>query len=54
MIVKTQLAFLDAPDPDAMSNEPLHHEGRFIVAAAQTVKHENQQYIEFSGQRIYL
>ena len=54
MIVKTLLAFLDAPDPDAMSNEPLHHEGRFIVAAAQTVKHENQQYIEFSGQRIYL
>ena len=54
MIVKTLLALLDTPDSDAMGNEPLYYEGCFVVAAAQTVKHENQQYIEFSGQCIYL
>lgn len=52
--VKTLLAFLDAPYAYTMRNEPLHHEGCFIIAAAKAVEHENQQYIELACHRVRL
>ena len=52
--VETLLAFLDAPYPDTVGNEPLHHEGRFIIAASKAVKHEYQRHIELASQGIRL
>ena len=42
MIIEPLLALSGAPDLNALLDKPLYHEGSFIVASAQTVKHENQ------------
>ena len=51
VVVEPLLSFLHASNPDAVGGEPLNHERRFIIAAAQAVEHEYQQHIEFPGQR---
>ena len=42
----TLLTFAGTPNLDAVFNEPLHKERRFILSAAQTVKHEHQQHVK--------
>ena len=44
--VQTLLSFAGTPDLNAMFDEPLHKERRFILSAAQTVKHEHQQHVK--------
>ena len=44
--VQTLLSFAGTPDLNAMFDEPLHKERRFILPAAQTVKHEYQQHVK--------
>ena len=46
MVIKPLLAFSRAPDFDSLLDKPLHHKGRFVLASAKTVKHENQKDIE--------
>lgn len=46
MRIETLLAFLGAPDLNAVPGEPFHHERRFVLAASQTVEHEDQKNIE--------
>ena len=54
MAVKPLLALHAAPDLDAALDEPFHHEGRFIVPAAQAVKHEHQKDVELPGNGVLL
>ena len=42
VVVEPLLALFHAPYPDSVGGEPLNHERRFIIAAAQAVKHEYQ------------
>lgn len=48
MVVKLLLPLVGAPDLDSLFDEPLHNEGRFILAAAKTVEHEDEQDAKFS------
>ena len=41
------LALARAPDLDAVVDEPLDEEGRFVLAAAKPVEHEHQQNVKF-------
>lgn len=50
MIVKPLLSLHGAPNLDAVLHEPFHHKGRFIVPAAQAVKHEHQQDVKLALQ----
>jgi hypothetical protein len=43
MVVEPLLALYGAPNLYAVLDEPFHHKGRFIVLAAQAVKHIDQQ-----------
>ena len=56
VIVEPLLTLGGAPDLDAVADEPLHNEGRLVVAASEAVKHENQQDVEFPihGVALYL
>ena len=54
MGVKTLLTFHGAPDFNALLDKPLHDKRRFIVPAAQAVKHENQQNIKLAFQGHFL
>ena len=46
MIIKPLLALHGAPYLDVLLDKPLHHKGRFVILAAQPVKHEYQQNIK--------
>lgn len=46
MVVEFLLPFFGAPDLDAVLDELLHDEGRFIFLSAQAVKHKYQQNIK--------
>lgn len=46
MVIKPLLAFLGAPDLDAVVDEPFHNEGCFVIAAAKAVKHENKENVK--------
>ena len=46
MSVEPLFTLFGAPDLDALLHEPLNYEGRFILTAAQPVKHKNEQHIE--------
>ena len=48
MGLEALLPFVDAPHPDAVLYKPLHHEGRLVRFAAQTVEHKHQQDIELA------
>lgn len=48
MAVESLLTLHTTPNFDPALDEPLHHEWRFIVSAAQPVKHEDQQDIKFT------
>ena len=54
MIVKALLALLCAPDLYTILGKPLHHKGRFIVLAAQPVKHEHQQDVKLPLAGVFL
>lgn len=49
VVLQLHLAFLRAPDLDSVLNEPLCKERSLVVAAAEPVKHEHEQYIEGFG-----
>jgi hypothetical protein len=42
MRVKPLLAFIDTPNSNAVPDESFNDERRFIVAAAEPVKHEHE------------
>ena len=44
--IQTLLTFAGTPDLNAVFDEPLHKKRRFILPAAQTVKHEHQQHVK--------
>lgn len=46
MVVKPLLAFLGAPNLDAVVDEPFHDEGRFVIAPAKAVKHEYKENVK--------
>ena len=46
VVVKPLLSLFGAPDFDSLLDKPLHHEWRFIIPAAQPVKHEDKQDVE--------
>lgn len=48
MVVKTLLAFLRAPDLNPIFCKPFYDKRRFILLAAQTVKHEYKKNIKFT------
>ena len=54
MSVKALLSLFDAPDLNAIFNEPLHHKGRFVLTSSETVEHKHQQNIEFLGRCLCL
>ena len=48
MAVKPLLTFFGAPYLDSVIDKPLYHKGRFVIFAAQPVKHKDQQDIKFA------
>ena len=54
MRVDSLFTFVDAPDLNAVVDEPFDHERRFFGSSANTVKHEHQQNIEFTLFGIFL
>lgn len=48
MIVKPLFTLLGAPDPDAVLDEPFHHERRLVRNAPDPVKHEYQQDVKLA------
>ena len=46
MCVKALFSLAGGPDLNALLHEPLYYERRFILPAAQTVEHKNEQHIE--------
>ena len=48
MVVKTLLAFLCAPNLNSVFYKPFYDKRRFILLAAQTVKHEYKKNIKFT------
>lgn len=51
MAVKSLFAFFSAPDLDAVFHEPLNDERRFVITAADTVKHEYEQNVKLLCER---
>ena len=54
MRVDSLFTFVDAPDLNAVVDEPFDHERRFFGSSANTVEHEHQQNIEFALFGIFL
>lgn len=46
MVIKPLLAFLGAPNLDAVVDEPFHNERCFVIAPAKAVKHENKKDVK--------
>lgn len=54
MRVDSLFTFVDAPDLNAVVDEPFDHERRFFCSPANAVEHEHQQNIEFALFGIFL
>ena len=54
MRIDSLFTFVDAPDLNAVVDEPFDHERRFFGSSANTVEHEHQQNIEFALFGIFL
>ena len=54
MSIKPLLSFLGTPHLNAVFDKPLHNERRFVLSAAQTVKHKHQQNIKLILQSVSL
>ena len=48
MGLEALFAFLDAPDADALSDEPFYYERGFIRFSSQPVEHKDQQDVELA------
>ena len=49
MIVEPLLPLYGAPNFNAITDKPLYDKGRFVISAAETVKHIDKQNIETPG-----
>ena len=49
VIVEPLLPFYGAPNFNAITDKPLYDKGRFVISAAETVKHIDKQNIETPG-----
>ena len=54
MGIKSLFPLHRAPDLDSVLHEPFNHKGRFVLLAAEAVKHEHQQNVKFALSRIPL
>ena len=54
MGVKPLLAFLGTPHFNTVFDKPFYNKRRFVLSAAQTVKHEHQQNIKLVLQSVPL
>lgn len=46
MVIKPLLTFLGTPDLNTVVDKPFHDEGRFVIAPAKAVKHENKKDVK--------